>query len=264
MSNIDFEAYKKYFYISKGEPQEEAIDSVSGLQLLDKETMQRFLDRYSVHIKAKEQTAAAAYFAGWWGFVAFGLQYAMSVYHTAPRFTLDAITVRTIQENGYVRFLFHVDDWKEEAAPADPAERRQWMERVLSEFYRDQLSPLYQVMSGVSGLDAGQHWGQLPTKFNYYMGMLKETITDENVKLQLDEDYLFLKNLDPSVFGRAKNPLDVKVRWIEDMKSPDKQVRIKNACCLYYQTGEGEYCYTCPRLKEEERAAKRVKARASS
>ncbi|MDF2715738.1 MAG: (2Fe-2S)-binding protein, partial [Paenibacillus sp.] len=137
-----------------------------------------------------------------------------------------------------------------------------WLERVLTEFYEKTVRPVYETAAVIGGVDAGQMWGLLPTRFNYMTEQWLLAEESESIRAVISGDYAFLKHEMPAaVFGRNKNPLDVKIRWIEDLKDPCKQLRMKNVCCQYYRTEGGYYCYTCPRIKESEREERRIKAR---
>ncbi|MOA68732.1 hypothetical protein D3C78_1965050 [compost metagenome] len=54
----------------------------------------------------------------------------------------------------------------------------------------------------------------------------------------------------------------IKQTHIEHPTIPEQKVFIKAACCLAYSLDhEISYCYECPRLKEEDRAAMRENER---
>ncbi|MCL6458635.1 MAG: (2Fe-2S)-binding protein, partial [Gorillibacterium sp.] len=78
------------------------------------------------------------------------------------------------------------------------------------------------------------------------------------VSKQLTADYEFLQQeIDPGVFGRRNNPFQIKMRMIESLHSPQQQVPMKSKCCLFMKTAGGTYCYSCPRLTEQERKEQR-------
>jgi ferric iron reductase protein FhuF len=255
---------------------EQPVFSVRGEDLLHSETMLELLQTYKPLIKADETTAPAAYFCGFLSMLGLALQYSVSIWNKSFDVTLSNLTIQlyTDRETGYSRFAFVIHPWSDEAAPSDCAARDEWRERILSSYYEKTARPIIECASQVSGLDAGQLWGQFPTRMNYFLDVFHQEI-DESIagspessaaisigKNRLTDDYDCLRSLSGSIFGRTKNPLDVKIRYIEDSRNPDKQVKMKNACCLYYKTGEGQYCYTCPRLNESDREAIRAKYRA--
>lgn len=237
--------------------------SYEAVKLLDPVNMREFVDCYIPLMKALDDSAAAAYFANWFSNVALALQYSISWYDTAPALELDNLVIHLIPSDGYCRVAYSLQHWNLTAAPDESLEREQWRYESLASFYRDTAAPLLHTISVVSGLSADQIWGQLPTKFNYYLEVLSAEI-GANSKLQrIQEDYHCLKSsLPPEIFGLSKNPFRVQVRKIEDIANPERTVQMRNRCCLFYRTEGGSYCYTCPRLKEEERAVRREQYRA--
>jgi ferric iron reductase protein FhuF len=275
MEAIDYKKLEQKFNITLIE-REQPFFSVCAEELLNPDTMNLLLHTYGPLIKANDLTAPATYFSGNLGMLALALQYSISIWNRSLDLSLSNITVQLYKDNeaGYIRFAFVLHNKSEEEAPTDAVERGIWLKQVLTQFYKLSARPIIESLSRVSAFDAGQLWGQLPTRFNYNMDLFgkeldaaaQECGADAAAiaadKARLIEDYGFLRGLEGSLFGRTKNPLDVKIRYIEDSRDPNKQVRMKNACCLYYKTGEGQYCYTCPRLKESDREQMRIKFRA--
>ncbi|QGQ98847.1 (2Fe-2S)-binding protein [Paenibacillus psychroresistens] len=236
----------------------DAIFSMALIDLLEPKNMIQLLETYTPLLKARGNEAAAAYFVSWFSSVPLALQYSISA-NKAVRLTLANLTVQIFPVGEYHQFSFKITDYETQDAPIAEAERKEWRNQILAEFYTEATKPLFERLAIESNMDIGQIWGQLPTKFNYYLANWLEELENEGLKANLANDYHALAHeLKADVFGRKKNPFDVQIRWVEDIRNPGKQMRMKNACCLYYQVGTGEYCYTCPRLKEEDRAEKRA------
>lgn len=236
----------------------DAIFSMGLIDLLDPKNMKRLLDIYTPLLKARGNEAAAAYLVSWFSSVPLALQYSLSA-NQAVHLALDNLAVQLFPAGEYHQFSFKITQYEIQAAPIAVAERNEWRNNILEKFYADTVKPLFESLSLASDMDIGQLWGQLPTRFNYYLPVWIESTLDTELKSYLTDDYHALAHtLKPDVFGRKKNPFDVQIRLIEDIKDPSKQMKMKNVCCLYYQVGDGEYCYTCPRLKEEDRAEKRA------
>ncbi|MFE4714243.1 hypothetical protein ACFRAM_25675 [Paenibacillus sp. NPDC056722] len=221
--------------------------------------MQHFLTAYGEFIEAEELPVAAAYFVSWFGDVAAALLYSVSVHNTVPNLTLTNLQVHLIPEQGFTRIAFQLledqlDHALEERHTVDWAV---WREQVFSRFYKDTVSPLLLCLSEASGLQLGILWGQLPTSLQNYREKLQALLsTQDNASLlsYLAEDDAFMCNeLDPEVFGRSKNPLQAKVRFIDHPLEVGKTLAIKNTCCLQYKRTNRSYCYTCPRLSKQDR-----------
>ncbi|WP_162551184.1 (2Fe-2S)-binding protein [Paenibacillus tepidiphilus] len=248
-------------------PPQDALHSFPLAGLLEPEGMKSFIACYGPMMKALDDKAAAAYFGGWFASVALAVQYSISVYSAVPVIKLEDLSVHLIPANGFCRVAFSLEPWVMASAPEAAADRENWRSKVFEAFYHDTAAPLLLTLSTVTGLSLSEIWGQQPTKFNYYVELLSSSGTDLNGNEntlpagRIAEDYRALKELDGSVFGLRRNPFQVTVRKIEALETPDKLINMRNRCCQYYRTEGGSYCYTCPRLKEEERAARRVEFR---
>lgn len=238
--------------------------SFAASELAREDGIRAFIECYRPIIKGLDDKVAASYFAGSFGNVALAVQYAISVYSAMPAVSLSSLSVHLIPAEGYWRVAFSLDEWTSSPAPAAPELRICWRNGRLTQFYQETAAPLLSVLSKVSGLGLSEIWGQLPTKFNYYIEMLAAG-SDSFLMQTVQADYRYLTDEMPAaVFQLARNPFHVKVRKVEALADPASTVQIRNRCCLYYRTEEGSYCYTCPRLTEEERAKRRAEYRNST
>jgi ferric iron reductase protein FhuF len=258
---VEFEALHK-FNVSLDD-KEHIVYSVAAARLVERDEMEKFIEVYAPLVKALDRLAAVTYFCNQFANACLSLQYAVSVLGKSIDLSLERITVQLFAVGeGKYGVACKLDRWAEEREPKDEAERQVWLERVYAAFYENTVRRLYESAAIVGGVDAGQMWGLLPTRFNYMTEQWMLAAASEEERSRVSADYALLtREIPAAVFGRSKNPFDVKIRWIEDLKDPCKQVRMKNACCQYYRTEGGYYCYTCPRIKESEREERRTKAR---
>lgn len=264
MGTVNYQLLEQLFHITTHK-KENPVFSAKARELLKLEKMELLVRSYAPLIKSTDLPAVATFFTSWFNGVALGLHYMISVWNRSIDFSLDHLTIELHQKEERGVFSFVIDNGDEVKSPGLKADRAVWREQQYRLFYGGTAVPLFQSLAAATGIEIGMIWGQLPTKFNYYMDILIQSTDDAAAKQQLAEDYQYLcHELDPAVFGRPKNPFDVKVRWIEDAKDSEKKVRMKNVCCLYHQTEGGEYCYTCPKLKERERAERRYRLRAEA
>lgn len=229
--------------------------SARAIELLEADKMTTLVAVYAPLIRAKELGAVATYFAGWFSGVALGLQYSMSMWNRSISLSLEQLTIQLCQGEHGSEFWFVLDDCIEQEAPCTDEERAEWRKQTYRQFYSQTVAPLFQSLADATGIGVGMIWGQMPTRFHYYLDVFTQAAQEPAAIKRIADDFRCLsREVEPAVFGRDKNPFDVKVRWIDDPRVPDKKLRMKNACCLYYQTEGGEYCYTCPRMNERERA----------
>lgn len=261
LQTVDFDQLSKQFYIHRND-KEQIVISVPAIELLEQAKMDHLIDTYAPLMKALERKAAAAYFCSWFGATALALQYGVSYCNKLFDLSLHNITVQLYCKDDYYWYSFKIHSWSEEDGPTETAERTEWLRKGYDDFYGNTLRPIFETAARSGGIDVGQMWGQLPTRFNYSLAIWMEEESDPSLRERIDADYRLLKEIDPAAFARSKNPLNVKIRRIEHLEDPSKQMRMKNVCCLYYLTEGGHLCYTCPKLKEEDRAARREQHRA--
>lgn len=239
--------------------QEHAILTVNAADLLRADAMQQFLDEYAPLLKAHTMDAAGAIFGSTFGSFALGYQAAMSLYNQRLTVSPEQITLQLISMGTYYKIAFCLPE-AVEAGPEGEA-RADWVQQSLASFYSQTILPLFRSIADISGIPIGHLWGQMPTYSNYYIDYLLGQLDDCSTKNRLADDYELLRQLDPAIMERPKNPFTVKPRWIEDLRDSNKQMRMKNVCCMYYKTGSNDYCFSCPKLKESDRAARREAAR---
>jgi ferric iron reductase protein FhuF len=244
-------------------PPEGALHSFRAVELVQEQGMRAFVDSYRPLMKALDDKAVAAYFGSWMASTALALQYTVTCYSFVLDLSLANLNIHLIPDGGYCRVAFSLNDWKTgDLSAAEDQSREVWREQVLTRYYQETAGPLFRSISQVSGLALGEIWGQLPTKFNYYVEQLAAGLPDKDINKRLEDDYDFLKDqMPPEVFQMPRNPFHVKVRRIESLQNPEETMQMRNRCCMYYRTEGGRLCYNCPRMKEDARAERRAEFR---
>lgn len=247
---------------------ENAVYSCPAADLLDAGKVKRLLENYTAMIKGKEQSVGEVYMAGWLRGPMLGLIYMLAVWNKAVSLSLDRLTVQIykVEHNNkdYYRCEFLVDRVELEGGPEDSQKFEEWAKDKMSRFFEFTVRPVMESIASAGTLKAGMLWSQLPTSLEYGHELLMNSEESDTAKERAKRIYSIIKTLDGARFGRAKNPLDVNLRMTESMDDPNKQMRIKYACCLYYLVEDGYYCFTCPRIKENDRAERRAECRAAA
>ncbi len=258
MTSIDYELLERKFYITRTE-KEDVVFSMKAAELLREKNMDRFLRAYIPALKALEPAAAGTGFCSWFRSVCLAQQYAVSLCDTALDFSLSNLTVQLYLKDGWTWFAFKLGEGREISAPS--VGREAWRADVFTTFYRGQVRPLFEAVARSAQADVGQLWGQLPAGFrNYVDTAMQEAGDDAARREQVSDDYRFLsQELDGAVFGRKRNPFDVKWCMIENPRDPAKPLRMKASCCMFYRTEGGSYCLACPRMPAAEREARGAK-----
>lgn len=250
----DFSVLTSRFAVGLADP-ERVIVSVRAVDLTRHEAMDHLLKAYAPLMKATMPAAAATYFCGWLRNAAFALQFSLSLWNKAIDLSLDNVYIQLVDHGSYYGFAFRLNAWNEQDGPLDGEERQEWLRRVLSQFYGETLRPIMEAASAAGSIHVAQLWGQLPTGLPYFEEGALAATTDLELQDRIREDVVFVRmGLDGEVFGRKRNPFNVRYQMVASAKDPDKQVPLKTACCLYYCTENGSYCYTCPKLSEAQRS----------
>jgi ferric iron reductase protein FhuF len=115
------------------------------------------------------------------------------------------------------------------------------------------LQPLFQQISETSGLSKQQVWGLIT---NPYYNRLNTWKSEPSIEHKIERDHELLKTLPADTFNLKRNPFDLTFRYVDSWQDSNTKVRIKGACCMSYLKAEGNYCYSCPKLTNAERAVR--------
>lgn len=139
-------------------------------------------------------------------------------------------------------------------------ERSEWMNRTMETFYKEQLTPLIQLLARLARMNSTVLWGQVVnTAYDLLGEELSEVSVEEHRQAIIHHFHTRLADTDASAFGLSINPFVKKRIFIEDPADSNRTIALKSACCLAYCLPHRlkltfNYCYTCPRLKEKDRA----------
>ncbi|OMF22218.1 hypothetical protein BK133_27010 [Paenibacillus sp. FSL H8-0548] len=245
--------------------QEDVVFSCPAVDLLDENKVKQLLDLYTPLIKGLESSVGEAYMTSWFRGPMLGLMYTISAWNKVPDVSLGNLTLQLYKAsyNGYEYYTvsFLMENLEPTKGPELEEEYAEWAEEMLSRFFTQTLRPVFETIAKVGTLQVGMLWSQLPGTLQYGYDSLMSSDEGEQVKQRAAQTYALVKSLDGTVFGRSKNPFNIKFRMIESIACSDKQVRMKSACCLYYLIEGADYCFTCPRIKESERESRRAEYR---
>ncbi|MCZ8523447.1 (2Fe-2S)-binding protein [Paenibacillus sp. KR2-11] len=255
MSAEMFEDLEKHCFF-KREPQPGELFRFTWEELTRPEKAAELLSLYGPGIKAQEPDVAAAYFGSWLGGLCTALQHSVSFHNASFRLEPDNVTIQGYRNGSHTAFGFLLEDRETVTVPA--ASREAWRDSLLQSFYGLHLRPLVESVASAAGVDPGMVWSAPVTRIHYAYDHWLESARDSEHRQTVEEDFRYLLQLGGEHFGRKRNPLDVKFRYVENPKDPGEKWRLKASCCLAYRTGSGHgYCYTCPRLTAAEREEKK-------
>lgn len=253
MITIPKELFNKYTITDIEEPG--TLFEIELSEMTRREGAHAFAEGYAPHIKALSLDVTATYFVANLARVISAFHYAMWHDNLQLDVKLSNLTVRIIQHpKGYVMVNFGAKALN--GIPLQSGNREQQVAALQAAYYGEQVQPLLAALASATGISVGMLWGVVPTYFDYYRGLWHDEQMDDVQRMSLSADMDTLYALSGDVFGRVKNPLIVKPRYIDSPYEPGKQARLKNTCCLAYKTEGGGYCLTCPRLSDQEREEK--------
>ncbi|NHN29253.1 (2Fe-2S)-binding protein [Paenibacillus agricola] len=258
MAGISFDRLEQQMFFAKEAFPEQAF-RVEMADLLKEGNAKRFVGQYGPVLKAMKPEVAATYFSLWFAWVCVAMQYTISHDHATYDFSLRNLKGQVHLVNGRPRWAFLLHDADSLSTPA--GDRNAWRKQVLTSFYALEVAPLLTSIAEAADIGVGQLWGQVATRMHYAQDAFLREATSTWVRQTIEEDFACLQQeLDGEVFGRKRNPFDINFRLIDNPRMPEEPYRIKASCCLAYLTDTGHgYCYTCPRMGEEEREEKRQK-----
>ncbi|GGO01417.1 (2Fe-2S)-binding protein [Saccharibacillus kuerlensis] len=241
-------------------------------ELSTPEGASQFLRAFADVLQAPDLQAAVTYFCSWYSGVAVASLYFLGGEQLRPDFSAANIKVQLFRlENGH-SLNFVIGSRIVSRAPLDVKEQEEWVREGLTAFYGETCRKIFENFAELSGLPIGMIWAQLPGRLDYFVGTWKNSMENvsttekergfEERRERLEQAYHILKNLDSDIFGRKKNPFDIRFRYVEHPTDPSQQMQMRPSCCLYHMLPRAEYCYNCPKLNEKDRAERRARVQA--
>lgn len=258
MGTIDFQQLEEKFHLTLNEL-EETVLTVPALDLLKIEKMEQIIDTYGLLIKAKERSTAAAFFMSWYAGICGAMQYML---YQDDGLLLDLslsnLSIQLYVDDSYPLISFQVNEVRFIEVPI--LDRNNAYRDLLDSFYREQITPIIRTLSPLAHINAIPLWGQIVSVIYAQMEEAVAEASDDGVRARIIYlNKMLTQGINASAFGLRKNPFDFKPIFIEDLHIPDQKMFLKPACCLAYRLdSEFGYCYTCPRLKEKDRALMRA------
>ncbi|MCD9020468.1 IucA/IucC family C-terminal-domain containing protein [Cohnella silvisoli] len=257
---MDLTLAEQHFHIStKGS--DNPLLSFAAAELLQPEPMKELLQKGSLLIKGIGLELAVSFV----GLAFFGLaatkQVMMSQYNRILDLSLDNLTIQLESHGDHAHVVFKINELKWTDLPLDDREsaiRTEW-----SKYFADTMNPLIEAAAGAAGLKSAMIWNQYGARIAYLMDYLRQIVPDGPLRELIESDYKLLAGMPGETFDRRKNPFDYTPCYLDSPYKPGTQMILRSACCMYYKREEGVKCYNCPILKDEERAAFRLKIEAA-
>jgi ferric iron reductase protein FhuF len=262
MQSIELPYYEAMFSVTESRVTKPLIDLELAC-LASTVGAEEFVEVYAPQIKAESPDVCATYFASWIGRLCAAVSYAM--WHDRLDLNLmpEAVFLQMEETPRGAAISFRLACLEPVALPSEPEVENELMLQGLASFINQTIRPVVEAVSGVGGVSPGAVWALMGAGLHYMLDKWRSEETDPELKARLETMAdILIHRLPAEVFGRQSNPFNIKFRMTKNLKG-DGQIRLKASCCLAYKTKTGYgYCFSCPRISEEEREARRVAAAA--
>lgn len=248
--DINLAVLARQYRITTKEPAN-VIFSCDLSELLDEEKLEQFMDIYRPVIKALDKAVIGTYLISYCSFLCAAFQYSLWSSNSALNVGLHNVMLYITETEGKAGMEFRLKKIQVDACLHE--ERGAWRERILSSYYRYEVTPLIKAVSLATGVSCGQLWGQLVTRMHYAKDQWDKEAENEDRLRVISDDFHFLLSMEARLFDRSKNPFAIRFRMV-DHPNYSEPLRLKASCCLAFRTDTCYgYCYTCPRLSDKDR-----------
>ncbi|WP_181593092.1 IucA/IucC family C-terminal-domain containing protein [Paenibacillus sp. YN15] len=219
---------------------------------------EEFVEVYGPLIKAQSPDVCATYFASWIGRLCAAVAYAMWHDRLDLQLMPEGVFIQMEESPRGAAISFRLACLEPVPLPVEPDAEKERILEGLASFFGQTIRPVVEAVSAAGGVSPGAVWALMGSGLHYMLDKWRSEETDMEMKARLEAVAdILLQRLPPEAFGRPGNPFQLKFRLTQNLKK-DGQVRLKPSCCLAYKTNTGHgYCFTCPKLSEEEREARR-------
>lgn len=230
------------------------MEGTALLNLLQADAMTEFLRNYAQSIGASDVDVAATFFSGWLSGVCAAFHDRLLQTDHALELPLERMSVEILEHRKQVKLGFTLRGETGFWLRAYRLEHDR--HRAYVAFYGQNIKPIIDMLSKVSGVSTGVFWGLIATRlYNVKDRLLEEA--DDAFRERVEADFSALATMNPKLFGRVRNPFHLKFKKAVYPGMPSKQLRVKASCCLYHKIdGADGPCFTCPRLSKLERDAR--------
>lgn len=263
---LDLRVYERMYSVTLARAGEPLLElPLTGLA--EPEGAARLVRVYAPEIKASTYDVAATYFASWAGRLFAACLYAM--WHDGVK--LDAglghITLQMEKGPQGIALAFRFASMHAEAVPEARFGQEEFLLHAMEELIAGTIRPLADAIAAAGGVSPGIMWALMATGLHHIQRAWKAQASDADAPQQERMELvtsLLRERVRPEVFGQTRNPFQIKLRMVDSRDGAGEKIPVRAACCLAYKTDTDHgYCFSCPKLSEEERQAKRWAAAAA-
>ncbi|PZD96146.1 hypothetical protein DNH61_09565 [Paenibacillus sambharensis] len=251
---MDFSLVKQFFHISP-EGMEEPLLNLPAEDLLDPVKARNAMQLGGSLVQATGLELPSS-FAGMCFFNLIATQQLfLSRYNRFLDLTLPNLTFQAESHNDHAHLGFKINRlaWKEIREDGRDS-RREQVRRLLETFITDHITPAVEAIADSAAVKTELIWGQFAGQAMILKEYLLASVQDPEVQERYEQDYQLLMELSPSLFKRKRNPyIHLRPRYLDSPYKEGAKLLIRSSCCMYYCRTDGQKCYNCPRLTDQDR-----------
>jgi len=239
-----------HYHIRQEKP-EGLLYSFPASTLIEEDNLYEFLQTFGRESGVEKPEVMGIRLASWLAFLCSGVQYAVTFYDQLPDWSLDNLSIQLVEhkehnedESRSIWLSFQIDRLSILSREQDSY---LWRKKVLTSFYSETIRPLFETLNNVTSISLNHCWKQLPSRLYNNVDHWLENYPEKKKKEIKVTFHILVKEIPASCFGIEKNPFDIRFKMIQNPAHPEKQLRLKPACCLAYLAEKGHgYCTACP------------------
>ncbi len=255
---FDFSLVKMYYHISP-EGAEHPIYDIPATGFFDPTTLQEALQRSGETVQAISNALPASFIGTSLCKVSIVQLLFASIHNQLIDMYPDNINYQVEMHNDHAHLGYKINELRSIPVPTEPEARKAFLLQHWAEYFTNFVTPAIEAIAAAGDLKPDAIWQQ----FSGQLKMTQDFIEAHMQMPQLTEQFLadgklLAEFLDPALFNRRRNPYYLaNPRYVENPYKPEEKWLIPSSCCLYDRRENGTKCYTCPRMTNDEREARK-------
>ncbi|RSL35407.1 hypothetical protein D7Z54_00180 [Salibacterium salarium] len=224
--------------------------SIKAVDLLDEEKCIAYLDSLTRSLQSPSRMITASQFSKRYAFLTIAPSlYAMTIYNKGLDLSSENCKIESSFHNGSWKSNLHLTDLQ--VSQPKEGERQEWRDGVIKNIFHGNLAKIWRSISKVSNVPMPILWENTAVRVYSLYEKKVGNGDSEKEKFRIQEDFKYLISEAPAtLFGETKNPLARFYGPKSTISSSDQPVRTRKTCCFYYKVPNGNYCSTCPKVKQ--------------
>jgi len=228
--------------------EDNSLYRLSPSSCMDESTLRVELLWIQQTMEAANLRAAASMLAKRYSFVAVAALYSFIVFQKKINASTENVLLHT--EDAETMWLPKVFISEIEAIEVTEGNRKILLDELLDELFAHQIEPIWSALRKVTKISKLTLWENVAVYIHWLYDLLLANEEIDNVEVQKVLRYV-LEEAEGHQFGSYHhNPLarySSLPQYVEKVEKQKQEVRVRQTCCLSYQTGAKEtYCRTCP------------------